>query len=168
MKKILFALFTLLFAFSIWNCEKDDICEDGTPTTPKLIIEFYDNSSPTNKKNVTDLKVTAEGMTSSLEYNAVSKIELPLKTVADQVNYNLVFDSKNADVALQNEDKIAINYTRENIYISRACGFKTVYKLNPNPNGMSFIPDTDNWIKEITIQKFTIENENETHVKIFF
>ncbi|MBP9792583.1 MAG: hypothetical protein KBC56_01130 [Flavobacterium sp.] len=168
MKKILFGLFTLLFAFSIWNCEKDDICEDGTPTTPKLIIEFYDNSSPTNKKVVTDLKVTADGMTSSLEYNAVSKIELPLKTDANLVNYNLVFDSKNADVTLQNEDKIAINYSRKDVYISRACGFKTIYNLNANPNGMVLTSDIDNWIKEITIQKFTIENENETHVKIFF
>lgn len=168
MKKILFGLFTLLFAFSIWNCEKDDICEDGTPTTPKLIIEFYDNSSPTNKKVVTDLKVTAEGMSSSIEYNGVSKIELPLKTDANLVNYNLVFDSKNADVALQNEDKITINYSRKDVYISRACGFKTIYNLNANPNGMVLTSDIDNWIKEITIQKFTIENENETHVKIFF
>jgi len=168
MKKILFGLFTLLFAFSIWNCEKDDICEDGTPTTPKLIIEFYDNSSPTNKKTVTDLKVTADGMTASLEYNAVSKIVLPLKTDANLVNYNLVFDSKNADVTLQNQDKIAINYSRKDVYISRACGFKTIYNLNANPNGMVLTPDANNWIKEITIQKFTIENENETHVKIFF
>jgi len=168
MKKILFGLFTLLFALSIWNCEKDDICEDGTPTTPKLIIEFYDNDNPTNKKNVTDLKVIAEGMTTSLEYNAVSKIELPLKTDTDLVKYNLVFNSKNADVALQNEDKITINYNRKDIYISRACGFKTLYNLNANPNGMVLTTDPDNWIKEITIQKFTIENENETHVKIFF
>ncbi|RXR16281.1 hypothetical protein EQG63_11690 [Flavobacterium amnicola] len=168
MKKILFGLFTLLFALSIWNCEKDDICEDGTPTTPKLIIEFYDNDNPTNTKNVTDLKVTAEGMTSSLEYNAVSKIELPLKTDADLVKYNLVLNSKNADITLQNEDKITINYTRKDIYISRACGFKTLYNLNTNPNGMPLTTDSNNWIKEIKIQKFTIENENETHVKIFF
>lgn len=168
MRKILFGLFTLLFALSIWNCEKDDICEENTPTTPKLIIEFYDNESPTNKKNITDLKVTAAGMSSSIEYNAVSKIQLPLKTDANLVNYNLIFDSKNADVALQNEDKITINYSRKDVYISRACGFKTIYNLNANPNGMSFVPDADNWIKEIAIQKFTIENENETHVKIFF
>ena len=166
MKKILY--FLLPFTFGLSSCEKDDICEDGTPTTPKLIIEFYDNDNPTNTKNVTDLKVTAEGMTTSLEYNAVSKIELPLKTDADLVKYNLVFNSKNADVALQNEDKITINYNRKDIYISRACGFKTLYNLNANPNGMVLTTDPDNWIKEITIQKFTIENENETHVKIFF
>jgi len=168
MKKILFGLFTLLFALSIWNCEKDDICEEATPTTPKLIIEFYDNASPTNKKNVTNLKVTADGMLSSLDFDAVSKIELPLKTDVNLVDYSMVFDSKNADVALQNEDKITLNYTRKDVYISRACGFKTVYELNPNPNGIILTTDTNNWIKEITIQKFTIENENEVHVKIFF
>ncbi|MES2811555.1 MAG: DUF6452 family protein [Bacteroidota bacterium] len=168
MKKILFGLFTLLFALSFWNCEKDDICEEGTPTTPRLIIEFYDNVSPTNKKTVTDLKVTADGMTTSLEFNGVSKIELPLKTDADVVNYTFVLDSKNADTSLQNPDQITINYTRKDVYVSRACGYKTVYELNPNPNGMVRTPDSDNWVKEINIQKFTIENENETHVKIFF
>jgi len=168
MKKILFGLFAVLFALSFWNCEKDDICEEGTPTTPRLIIEFYDNASPTNKKNVTDLKVTADGMTTSLDFNAVNKIELPLKTDLDLVNYSLVLDSKNANTSLQNPDQITINYTRKNAYISRACGYKTVYELNPNPNGMVLTTDANNWVKEINIQKFTIENENETHVKIFF
>lgn len=168
MKKILFGLFTLLFALSIWNCEKDDICEDGTPTTPRLILEFFDNGNPTNSKNVTNLKVTADGVTSSLEFNAVSKIQLPLNTQANLVNYSLIFDSKNTNTALQNEDKITINYSRKEVYISRACGFKTTYTLNANPNGIVLATDTNNWIKEITIPKFTIENENETHVKIFF
>lgn len=168
MKKILFGLFTLLFALSFWNCEKDDICEEGTPTTPKLIIEFYDNASPTNKKMVTDLKVTADGMTTSLDFNAVSKIELPLKTDANVLNYSFVLDSKNTNTSLQNPDVITINYTRKDVYISRACGYKTIYELNANPNGMVRTPDSDNWVKEINIQKFTIENENETHVKIFF
>lgn len=168
MKKILFGLFTLLFAISFWNCEKDDICEDGTPTTPRLILEFFDNGNPTNAKNVTNLKVTADGVATSLEFNAVSKIQLPLNTQANLVNYSLIFDSKNANTALQNEDKITINYSRKEVYISRACGFKTTYTLNANPNGMQLTSDSDNWIKEIAISKFTIENENETHVKIFF
>ncbi len=131
----------LLFTLSFWNCEKDDICEEGTSTTPKLIIEFYDNTSPTNLKSVTNLKVTADGVDTSLNFDAVNKIELPLKTDADIVNYNLVFDSENANVALQNEDKITINYGRRDVYISRACGFKTVYDLKQNPNGMVLTAD---------------------------
>lgn len=153
---------------TIFNCEKDDICEEGTPTTPRLIVEFYDNAVPTNKKTVTDLKITATGQTNSLDFNAVSKIELPLKVNENTVSYQLVLNSKNTNTALQNQDIIDISYTRKDVYISRACGFKTVFNLNENPNGILLTPDTDNWIKEINIQKFVIENENETHVKIFF
>lgn len=164
MKKILFGLFSVLFAMSFFNCEKDDICEEGTPTTPRMIIEFYDNNNPTNKKTVTDLKITAEGLTSSLEYNAVSKIELPLKVNENTVSYSFVLNSASTTLAL--EDKIDINYTRKDVYISRACGYKTVFTLN-SPNGMA-LSTPKNWIQEIAVQKTTIENENETHVKIFF
>lgn len=164
MKKILFGLFSVLFTMSLFNCEKDDICEEGTPTTPRMIIEFYDNNNPTNKKTVTDLKVTANGLTSSLEFNAVSKIELPLKVNENTVNYSFVLNSKSTTIAL--EDKLDINYTRKDVYISRACGYKTVFSLN-SPNGMT-LSTPKNWIQEIAVQKSTIENENETHVKIFF
>ena len=51
MKKLIITSIALVIAFSFWNCEKDDICEDGTPTTPRMIIEFYDNLNPTAKKN---------------------------------------------------------------------------------------------------------------------
>jgi hypothetical protein len=164
MKKILFGLFSVLFAVFFFNCEKDDICEEGTPTTPRMIIEFYDNNNPTNKKTVTDLKVTANGMTTSIDYTGVSKIELPLKVNENTVSYSFVLNSASTTLAL--EDKIDINYTRKDVYISRACGYKTVFNLN-SPNGMA-LSTPKNWIQVIAVQKTTIENENETHVKIFF
>lgn len=164
MKKILFGLFSILFTMSFFNCEKDDICEEGTPTTPRMIIEFYDNNNPTNKKTVTDLKITAEGLSSSLEFNTVSKVELPLKVNENTLNYSFILNSKSTTLAL--EDKIDINYTRKDVYISRACGYKTVFTLN-SPNGMT-INTPKNWIQEIAVQKTTIENENEIHVKIYF
>ena len=48
MKKII--SFLLLFAFGLSGCEKDDICDANTPTTPRLIISFYDYNNPTVKK----------------------------------------------------------------------------------------------------------------------
>ena len=38
--------FICLFLIVIFSCEKDDICSDTTQTTPRLVIEFYDLSSP--------------------------------------------------------------------------------------------------------------------------
>ena len=52
MKKI-YLLFLIAITFS--SCEKDDICDANTPTTPRLIIDFYDATNPTALKNVINL-----------------------------------------------------------------------------------------------------------------
>ncbi|GEC77150.1 hypothetical protein FAQ01_00200 [Flavobacterium aquatile] len=167
MKKIFLLLF-IGFAFS--GCEKDDICDPNTPTTPRLIIEFYDDANPTVLKNVVNLKANAEGETDTLNvFNGVSKIALPLKTgTTDLVTkYSFVLNSGGTT---ENKDFFEINYTGKNVYVSRACGYKNVFTLrdtNPIIDSDNTIPD-GKWIKGINIETNAIENENETHVKIYF
>ncbi|WP_295337598.1 DUF6452 family protein [Flavobacterium sp.] len=164
MKKIIMLL-CLVMAFS--GCEKDDICVDEV--TPQLVVEFYDISNPTVLKNVVNLKVTADGMTDALNtFNGVSKIRLPLKTNEDITRYRLLLNS-NSSTAF-NEDILEFNYTRENVYVSRACGFKTVFELN-NTNGifLSDIATPDGlWIQDTNLQTNSIVTENEVHLKIYF
>ena len=69
MKKIVLITLSLLLALSFWNCEKDDICPEGTPATPRLIIEFYDAANPTVLKNVTNLRVQGLGAVNPLVFN---------------------------------------------------------------------------------------------------
>ncbi|MBP6557057.1 MAG: hypothetical protein KAX93_02335 [Flavobacterium sp.] len=165
MKKILLLLL-LILSFS--GCEKDDICVDDT--TPRLIIEFYDDANPANLKNVTNLEVTAVGETDVLKnFNGVSVIELPLKNTEDITQYSLVLNSTSSTGA-DNEDFLQFNYTRQNVYVSRACGYKTVYELN-SANGIAHtdpIISDQFWIRNISIQTNNIETENEVHIKIYF
>mgnify|MGYP006353373257 FL=1 len=44
MKKTILLLLAVAFTFS--SCEKDDICDANTPTTPRLVIGFYDFLNP--------------------------------------------------------------------------------------------------------------------------
>ena len=67
MKKLISLL--LLFTFGLSSCEKDDICDANTPTTPRLVMTFYDISSPTKTKNVTNLKVIGDGMEEGIVFN---------------------------------------------------------------------------------------------------
>ncbi len=157
MKKVLTLLLITMFSFS--GCEKDDICDANTSTTPRLVIEFYDFSNPTVLKNVTNLKVIGKGMTEGIVFNGnLNTVSIPLKTTENSTTYRFIF---NSDSPSSNEDEINFAYTRENIYVSRACGFKTIFSLDKISSNLL-------WIKDIRIEKSNIVNENETHVKIYF
>ena len=167
MKKLRIIAITICIVNLFWSCEKDDICEAGTPTTPRMILEFYDNLNPNTKKTVTNLGIVADGLSTGILFDNVNKIEIPLKTDVDLTKYSFIFDSKNIDPLLRNEDKITINYSRTDVFISRACGFKTVFNLNKS-NAIVQDVDPNKWIKEIQIKQQNILNEDEVHVKIFF
>jgi hypothetical protein len=179
MKKII--AFLLILGFASSSCEPDDICDPATPTTPRMLIEFYDISNPSVKKNVTNLKVKGVGMANGVELSPSSSgdakyvtnsnsILLPLNTEADLVNYEFILNYGNKNPLLVNTDLLEFKYTRENIYVSRACGFKTIYNLDPtNPFTVSDAQPTDGkWIQYLIVAKNNITYENETIIKIFF
>ncbi len=175
MKKI---FLLLLVAFSFSSCEKDDICDAATSTTPRLVIEFYDRliATPT-LKNLTNLKAVAAGISDGVVFNTTlsvtnplryltntSKIYLPLDPSASTTTYTL---TNNFGATASNADILTINYTKKEVYVSRACGYKYLFNLT-NFNTNILTPDTDNWIKNIIIVKPNLETENEVHIKIYF
>lgn len=179
MKKILSLLLLVIVTSS--SCEKDDICDANTPTTPRLVIDFYNISNASVKKNVTDLKVIGEGMTEGIIFNPGSSgeeqylangssISIPLKTDVNTTTYSFILNSGNPNPTLIDIDKVTFNYTRNDVYVSRACGFKTQYTFAINiPFIHTAVPLTKNkWMQFINIEKSNIDNENETHIKIFF
>ena len=173
MKKI---FLVLLVAFSFSSCEKDDICDAATSTTPRLVIEFYDNliATPT-LKSLTKLKAVATGMDEGVVFNSAltdssrylsnsSKVYLPLDPSANTTTYTL---TNNFGAATANADVLTFDYTKKEVYVSRACGYKYLFNLT-NTNTDILTPDTDNWIKNIIIVKPNLETENEVHIKIYF
>lgn len=176
-------LIIILFLFSIVNCERDDICAEATPTTPQLIISFNNNQTLDDPKNVRELTVLA--LDQSLNPIAqigstrtTDQIALPLEvqdeneTTAITTRYALVkdtdFDEDEDPATSSNTDIIEITYTTEFVYVSRACGFKSNFNLDPSANtAFNIVTDSDNWATNFAIQNFTIDNENETHVIIY-
>jgi hypothetical protein len=89
MKKGIFLLVAFVSVF-FSGCEKDDICDANTVTTPRLVLTFYDINNPSVVKNVTQLKVVGEGMSEGIIFNPTaignakyltsgSTISIPLK-----------------------------------------------------------------------------------------
>lgn len=173
MKKIILLVLAIAFTFS--GCEKDDICDADTITTPRLVISFYDINNSSVLKSVTDLTIIGEGMTEGITYNSStlindSTVSIPLKTDADVTSFRFILNYGNANTALVNEDNLLFNYSRENIFVSRACGFKTEYTLDPiTPYVHTDAAVADEkWIQYIAVKNSSIDNENETHLEIYF
>jgi hypothetical protein len=168
MKKLLLLL--IAFAWSSSSCEKDDICDANTVTTPRLVIDFYDVTNPTLAKSVTNLAIVGEGLTTGIIFNGVSKIKVPLNIAADLSKYKFILNYGNANASLINEDELQFDYTRNNVYVSRACGYKTVFTFaETNPYTQTDAATADGlWMKDITVTQPNILNENETHLTISF
>jgi len=166
-------VFISVLSFS--SCEKDDICDANTPTTPRLIIDFYDITNPSVAKNVTNLAIVAEGLSTGILFNGMHRIQVPLRITDDSTKYSFVLNSGNANTSLIYTDILEFNYSRKTVFVSRACGYKTLFDLNnstslPNPFIINNNPAASQgiWVKNITVEKYNLETENETHIKIYF
>ncbi|WP_372746203.1 DUF6452 family protein [Lutibacter sp.] len=148
MKKFSILLFILLIAFS--NCESDDICLDST--TPYLIIRFYDADDPDTIKSVSSLTVWANEKDSIYTSEALDSITIPLNLNENSTIYKLQSDTE--------IDQLNITYDRTNVYISRSCGYKTIFENVA-------VTSTYNWIKDFTLTSTTIENETNAHINIY-
>jgi len=175
MKKIITLL--LLF-FAITNCEKDDICSENTQTTSRLFIEFYNNANPEDRKNVFNFRVQGVDNENVLDnYNVVTSnsLYLPLKTDQNQTQFMLhnnyeiddngTPDDDTDDFVTGNEDIITISYLATEVYVSRACGYKTIFENVT----ITVEDDGDKWIDFIqsTTDNEPITNETEAHFNLF-
>ncbi len=149
MRKYLILLFILCFTFI--NCEKDDICIDTT--TPKLIIVFYNDTIPSVKTAVTSLTIWAEGKENIYENKSLDSITIPLDLNQNRTTY--ILDNKTS------KDTISFTYERKDIFVSRSCGYKTIFE------NLQIESITDNWIKNDTLKNTTIDNETAVHLTIF-
>lgn len=166
-----------ILGFVAAGCEKDDICDSLTPTTPRLFIEFYNNDNRAELKKVTNLELQSDNPEiDSLVFNNVSEILVPLNTMADATSYTFTLNYNNPNPVFIYTDQLEFNYSRREEFVSRACGYKMLFDLNNDDdpetpagillNGNAAL-DPGEWIKDIDVQTYTIENETEVHVKIY-
>ena len=161
LKKIVFSVLLITF---ITSCTRDDICSEETPKTPFLIINFKSKINPLLSKEVPNLTVTTIVNKETIDlYKSETRdsIAIPLNVLANTTEYLLI--KGNTSTTDGNIETITFNYERDNVYINRACAFKTIYRDLTTQLEV----EQDNWINEIEINKLIIENEDEAHVTIF-
>lgn len=170
MKKIF--LFTVLLFSILVSCEKDDVCPASTATTPHVIIVFNDASNIDNSKSVRRLSVIGEDNTIEIISETTSdSIVLPLKfqdtttfaTTRFILTKDADYDNDEDDLTVSNTDIIELSYKPEFVYVSRACGYKSIF----NQLEITLEDDGDNWMFYSQILNETVENENEAHIVIY-
>jgi hypothetical protein len=160
-KQFYYFIIIITSIIGVSSCERDDICIDEI--TPKFIVRFYDFDEQEINKVVTNIEVYNVELDSIYTDNSqtiktsTDSIAIPLSVSQNTTQYILTIDDENDSRIV---DTITLNYTREDVFIGRSCGFKNVF------NNIDF-ENTTNWIKNIEVVTDTITNETSAHVKIF-
>jgi len=169
---VLKKLFLFTIAFSsvfILGCERDDICADGTPTTPFIIVKFINNATriETDIKRPEELQVSAVGVEQAFDIGTIrDSIIIPLRTDMSVTSYEFTINSDTSN----DQDPVDTNivdfiYTPVEEFVSSACGFRVVY------NGLQVTEaeeGTDgDWIRGILVKETNVTDEAEAHILIF-
>jgi len=150
MKRILILLVAVFLV--ITSCETDEICDQTIQPTPSLVITFYDIDNPETRKEVIDFSAKILESQEVITTTDTDSIHLPLD----------IFNLTTSYQFLEGEtvDDIKFTYTSEQIFMSQSCGYRTQFN---NLEGTS----TTNWIKKISVEETTINDQKTEHVKIY-
>jgi len=139
------------FALALFSCENDDICLlNGTP---KVIMTFYDADLPDVRKEVEDLTVYTNDYGVVYDRVTTDSISLDMNLNSELTSYH--FDKNETD------DVLDFSYVKEDVYVSRACGFKTTFY------DFQALARSNNWIRSIEIINNEITDESQTTLHIF-
>jgi hypothetical protein len=166
MKKTLSICFGIVMIYLLFvSCERDDICPASTQTTPKVVIEFYDVNNPSDTRNIRNLTVREIGRDTAILFSSGSAITIPLKTNAIETRYVFTLNALAESGGLV--DTLRFSYATEEVYVSRACGFKVNF-VDFRARQENTFTANQSWIRNIQVLENTVEDEIEPHLFIFY
>jgi len=161
-------LFAFLGVLTLLACEKEDIC-DGEVATPNVKIAFFDRANSEILKPFYRMKCYVKPENSKdtlfLIFSNVSEIKLPLNINKEQTIWNLQLTQITNNDTLVSTEQMIFNYIPKAEYVSKACGYKTVFNqfsISLNNN------QTNGWITNLTPLSNNIINEQNPHAKIYY
>ena len=146
--------YSLLVIF-LFNCEKDDICIEGSENTNRVTIGFINNESG-NPTGIDLSFIKGINNDSIIDSFSGDKLKLPLMVNSNETKY----------VLEQNEirDTLIIFHQTNHLYLNRSCGFKSNFLIKSDTE----ILKKSGWIREISIVQDSIFNEEKTNIFIHF
>lgn len=157
--KFTYIILFVITLITINSCERDDICIDEI--TPHFNLRFYNNDDQTLLKKFSQLSVKIVGIENdSINFSSNDSILIPLKVTDDITQFIITLDS---DKSTLNRDTLTVEYSREDVFVGRSCGFKTIF----NNANYTLETGSENWILDTETITQTIDTETTAHVKIF-
>ena len=146
----------LISLILILSCEKDDICIEGSDNTNRITIGFFFFLTK-NPTGISLVNLKSIGNDSIIhETFSGQSIKLPLKVNSTKTQF--LFD--NNDLI----DTLTIYHQSIHQYLNRSCGYKSNFIINSQTE----ITKQTGWIREISVIKDSIFNEEETNIFIHY
>ena len=146
----------LISSILILSCEKDDICIEGSDNTNRITIGFLDDETK-NPTGISLVNLKSIGNDSIIhETFSGQSIKLPLKVNSTKTQFLL----DNNDLI----DTLTIYHQSIHQYLNRSCGYKSNFIINSQTE----ITKQTGWIREISVIKDSIFNEEETNIFIHY
>ena len=154
---ILRSIKLILLFFLIISCEKDDICLEGSANTNRITIGFMNNET----ESLTSISlINIRGVKKdSIIHETINTdhLKLPLNISSNKTDYILNYN----DII----DTLSIKYRAIHEYLNRGCGFISNFILDSSTENIN---NLEGWIKEVSIAKDSIFNEEKTNLYIHF
>lgn len=164
MKKIWFLALGCMF-FS--GCEKDDICFGSESETPNVVIKLYDRLESEVPKRAVKIAAIATGFNDTLFFDNAIEIQLPLQINTNETSWKLrLYELTPTNDTIHKMDELRFTYTTEAMYVSKACGYKTIFH---NFNTVK-IPNTSGnaWIQSFYKVTNEITTTNDAHIQLYY
>ena len=150
-------MLVILAVIAIVSCERNDLCID--PGTPGVVTVFYNGISQ-QRQAVDSLVVLSQNGDTVIAPVRTDSLVIPLPVQGNEIK--MIFQYQHGN--LRNPDTIRFGFTPELQFISKACGFKTVY----TDFNAALVPDNDNWIQSVQPVQTRIDNDSIKHLAIYY
>lgn len=153
MKRTVFIFFLSLFFIA---CEEDDICLEGT--SPRLGIKFESTDTQTQDSVIIFRKGSDDVFSQVYADTVTDSVYIALR-LDDITETQLILSTRTYDTSLY--DTLTVSYTPETLFVSKACGYKTVYQ------DVSY-QTTFNFFTELEVLKTEITDESTADILLTY
>ena len=136
-----------------------------------LVVKTNQLNSALQNLSLPEIRIIQLAIVDARETNTGLSTDKPLRIDAlDLLNttrfvltMDTDYDTDDKPNTVSNSDIVEVTYTPELIYVSRACGYKTIF----NDLFATRATDPSNWIIDVEVINTTINNEDAAQINIY-